>query len=123
MFNNTPQLVDWTYNAGTGEFTALSTGIYSVDYTVLGSDSGSSRMAVRGTIAGSEINGSAITLDLQSSSSVLLFDNSFLMSVTSGQVFKLEFAGNSTNVEINNATATVASETKVFASLVIVRIA
>ena len=127
IFNNIPQLSGWTYNGVTGKFTAAVTGTFIVDYTVLGSDSGVgvSYMSVRGFLGiGIQVFGSAITLDLQSSSSVVLFDNSFIMNITAGDTFELQFAGSTNTVEVNNASIpAVAGESPVFASLIITRIA
>ena len=80
-------MVDWTYDNVLGSFTALTTGVYIVDYTVIGADSGSRIMSVRGAINNSEIIGSAVTLQLQSASSGETFDNSFIMNITSGNLF------------------------------------
>ena len=122
LFTQTPQLVDWTYNIITGLFTALTTGVYIIDYTVLGHDAGASRMSVRGAVNGAEVVGSAVTLALQSASSDVMFDNSFLISINAADTFALQFAGTSTAVEIGTLAAPVAGETPISASLVVTRI-
>ena len=122
LFTQTPQLVDWTYNIITGLFTALTTGVYVVDYTVLGHDAGASLMSVRAAVNGAEVVGSAVTLALQSASSDVMYDNSFLISINAADTFALQFAGTSTAVEIGTLAAPVAGETPISASLVVTRI-
>ena len=124
LFTNTPELVDWTYNIGTGEFTCVTTGTYLIDYTVMGADSGTSIMSVRGAINNSEIIGSAITRDLQGSDSGVLFDNTFIVSVTNGDVFSIQFAGSVVGPTVQVKTIPALSgETNISAGVVITRIA
>jgi hypothetical protein len=121
IFTTTPRLNGWIYLAGV--FTCNQTGLYLVSYTVVMSAiGGSSTGSVQGAINGIPILGSATTENFQSSSINQIWTNFFIMSITSGQTFSLEFAGNSAgNVTIDFSPA-IAAETPISSSMTITRI-
>lgn len=106
-----------------GNFTCTTSGLYMINYTVEMSATGGSRLAaVVGMINGIQVTGSAMTENLQSSSVNQIWTNFFIINVTVGQVFSLQFVGSSTVVQLN-FTPAVSTETPISASMVILRIA
>ena len=122
LFTSTPEIDGWIYDSSAGTFTCNQAGKYLVSFAVfMSSIGGSADASVRGSINLSEITNSAVTAEFQSTSIVQPFINFFIMSITSGQLFSLDFASTSTNTEITTTTA-VAGETVISASIVITRI-
>jgi hypothetical protein len=119
-----PVIIDgWVYNIITGEFTCNQTGIYTVAYTVVMSAVGGARIgSVRSIINGVELIGTATTEDIQSSSINQIWNNIFIMNITSGDIFALQFAGNSDGNVIIDFTPAIAGETPISATIVITRI-
>lgn len=122
-YTNLPEINGWTYNSTTGNFTCNQNGKYLVSYLVIMSATGGSRVGtIRGSINGVEIIGSANTQSFQSTSINQEWSNSFIMNVTSGQIFKLEVAGSSAGNETINFTPPIAGETPISSSITITRI-
>ena len=121
IFSSTPEINGWSYNNGL--FTCIQTGKYLVSYLVVMSSIGGSRIAsIRGAINNNQVIGSANTQQFQSASSNQEWNNYFIMSVTLGQIFTLQFAGSSaSNVSIASVGA-IAGETPISSSITIVRI-
>ena len=82
---------------------------------------GSRRGSVRGSINTTEIINSAITADFQSTSITQPFGNFFIMTISTGQLFSLDFASTTTTTQISTSTS-VSGETVISASIVITRI-
>ena len=119
-----PVIIDgWTYNIVNGEFTCNQTGIYIVAYTVVMSAVGRARVgSVRAVINGLELIGTATTENIQSSSINQIWNNIFMMNITSGDIFALQFAGNSDGNVTIDFTPAIAGETPISATIVISRI-
>ena len=119
-----PVIIDgWTYNIGTGNLTCNQTGLYKVAYTVVMSATGGARVAsVRAIINGSELLGTATTENIQSSSINQIWNNIFIMSIVSGDIFALQFAGNSNGNIVIDFTPAIAGETPISSTIVISRI-
>jgi len=122
IFTSTPVISGWVYDSSAGTFTCNQTGNYLVSFSVfMKTTGGSNRASVRGSIDGFEIINSAVTEEFQSTSIVQPFISFFIMSITSGQVFSLDFASTTTATQITTTT-TVGGETVISASVVITRI-
>ena len=87
----------------------------------MGAIGGSRIAAVEAFINGVSVIGSAITQGFQSTSINQPWTNFFIMSITLGEVFTLQFTGNSIAVTIQTAPA-INGETPISASLTITRI-
>ena len=123
IYTNPVIINGWTYNIGTGDFTCNQTGLYRVAYTVVMSAVGGARVgSVRAVINGIEIIGTATTENIQSSSINQIWNNIFIMNVTSGDIFSLQFAGNSDGNVTIDFTPAIAGETPISATIVITRI-
>ena len=123
MYTNPVIINGWTYNIVTGGFTCVQTGVYRVAYTVVMSAVGRARVgSVRAVVNGVELIGTATTENIQSASINQIWNNIFIMNVTSGDIFALQFAGNSNgNVSIDFKPA-IAGETPISSTIVITRI-
>ena len=114
----------WVYNIINGEFTCNQTGTYNVAYTVVMSATGGSRIgAVRAIINGVELIGTATTENIQSASINQIWNNIFMMTVTTGDIFALQFAGNSDGNITIDFTPAIAGETPISSTIVMIRIA
>jgi hypothetical protein len=113
----------WVYNIINGEFTCNQTGTYNVAYTVVMSATGGSRIgSVRAIINGTELIGTATTENIQSSSINQIWNNIFMMTVTTGDIFALQFAGNSDGNVTIDFTPAIAGETPISSTIVMIRI-
>jgi hypothetical protein len=113
----------WVYNIINGEFTCNQTGTYNVAYTVVMSATGGSRIgSVRAIINGTELIGTATTENIQSSSINQIWNNIFMMSITTGDIFVLQFAGNSDGNVTIDFTPAIAGETPISSTIVMMRI-
>ena len=122
IFTTTPEINGWIYNPITGGFTCLNTGKYLVSFTVnMGSTGGATLGSVFGAINTLEIIGSDITQNFQSTSINQPWTNFFIMTVTAGDVFSLQFTGTAVSVTISTAVA-IAGSTPSSASMTITRI-
>ena len=83
---------------------------------------GSRSASVQGTINDIPILGSANTQAFQSASNNQQWNNYFIMSVISGQIFTLKFAGSSASKISITFTEAIASETPISSSITIIRI-
>ena len=122
IFTSTPENSGWVYNSSTGIFTCNQTGKYLVSFSVsMKTTGGSRRGTVRGSINASEIINSAITMDFQSTSITQPFINFFIMTISAGQLFSLDFASTTTSTQITTTTL-VSGEIVTSSSMVITRI-
>lgn len=84
----------WNHTAGTAAFTCTQTGTYMIGFSVfMNGGSGANSGAVRGALGGVEIPGSQTAAEFQSNSIIQPFFNQFIVQVTAGQVFTVQFAG------------------------------
>lgn len=113
----------WSYNPANGEFTCNQAGIYLISYYVYFLATGGSRIAsVRGTIDGSEIIGSAVTQNMQSSSISQVSSNSFIAFIDLSSKFTLQATCNKDNTVFINNAGQIAGETPISASITFTRI-
>lgn len=93
----------WLHIAGQAEFTAQQSGLYLVQYHAILNQTNDidTISSIRAVLAGTEVPGSAITLDIPASGESVEISNSFLMSITSvGQVLTFQLTGSTTDVEL-----------------------
>ena len=84
----------WNHTAGTAAFTCTQTGTYMIGFSVfMNCGSGANSGAVRGALGGVGIPGSHTAAEFQSNSIIQPFFNQFIVQVTAGQVFTVQFAG------------------------------
>ena len=94
-FNNNINTSGWT--VAPTSFTCQSTGVYIIQYSVSFKSHGASRsIALHVTNNGNELPGSYIAVDSQSSISTQSISRYFIATVNSGNIIKVQFAGNST---------------------------
>ena len=121
LYTSNPEITGWTYNNGI--FTCNQTGKYTVSYSVTMSSIGSSKTAsIRGVINSTEIIGSAVTQNFQSTSINQVFVNFFIMSISEGDTFSLQFAGNTADKVFIETAEAIDGETPITSSLIITRI-
>ena len=83
---------------------------------------GSRAGSVRGLINSTEIIGSAVTQNFQSTSINQVFVNFFIMSISEGDTFSLQFAGNTADKVFIETAEAIDGETPITSSLIITRI-
>lgn len=100
-FNTTPTLNGWLHTASTAQFTCQNAGVYlftiASEVRAIG---GSRAVMLRGTRNGTEIPGSQVYADIQSSATTQLISRTFTSPFNAGDVFVFQFAGNSTSVTL-----------------------
>jgi hypothetical protein len=115
-------LSGWTHStsSNTQNFTCNQTGVYQVTYSGQVSNTSSTvrELAIRAVLDGTEIAGSANSIECSSNANTAL-SNTFLVSITSGQVLKLQMTGSNTNIQL---TAGGYGSTKPSISITIIRI-
>ncbi len=118
IFTNVIELSNWTYLNGI--FTSTKSGKYLVTYTVsVQAIGGSSVVSVKCQLGGSEVIGSTITENLQSSSITQLFTNYMIINVTAGQTFSVECVSSTTKASVQSEIP-VLDEMPISASVIIV---
>lgn len=97
-----PELSGWTHSliSSAQNFTCNQTGLYQVIYSgsVNNSGGGTRELDIRATLNGTEIPGSVSSVYAAGPNPNIA--NNFLVSVTSGQVLKLQLTGSNTSVQL-----------------------
>lgn len=108
----------WLHTPGLAPFTCQQTGLYLVQYHAILKQTNESNViaTVRAVLDGSEINGSALTVNLPITGDELEISNSFLINPSFNEVLSFQFAGSTRNVEL---VADQAAESNVIPSITI----
>jgi hypothetical protein len=102
-FNNISSINKWTQNSST-DFKCNESGYYSLSYTaVMHSVGGSSSGIVKICLDDSEIIGSSIFVNIQSTSSVNSCSKNIISFISTNQIVNLQFAGTSTSVHLDGS--------------------
>ncbi len=89
----------WLPDVALTEFTAVTTGVYSVTISIATQTmGGSDKIMIRALLEGNEIPGSQEYMDFQSSASTVNMSRDFLVYVFSGQRLRVQFAGSDNDV-------------------------
>ena len=121
-FNTVVITNGWT-TSGTNGFICNQSGIYLFVISGAVIATGGARSAMlRGAITNVGIQGSQIFMDIQSTSTTQPFTRSYMRSVSSGERFTVEFAGNSTSVQLIASSFSPPASTPTSAGLIITRI-
>jgi len=101
-FNNNPQINGWTHAAGTASFTCNQTGMYLIEYVAKMSTSFSAPTpaTVIASLNGTEVPGSQLSFDLTTFDLTFSGSKSFVASVNTGQVLKLQVTSGSAGVQL-----------------------
>lgn len=104
----------WTHAAGSSNFVAARSGLYAVSYSAVLIQPQPTAPGVSGSICaflnGAQVAGSALTVNLPESGESIEISNTFLVSVTAGQILNLQFSGNAASIQLYldpNAISTV----------------
>lgn len=101
-FNTDVSIQGWTHTPGTSDFTCNQTGKYLVQYNAIISKGGGVATAtIHALFNGSEVAGSQHVASASSGNPSGL-SNSFILNATTGQVLRLELAGNNTSIGISS---------------------
>lgn len=123
-FNTDVLLNGWTHTAGGSQFTCQQTGIYLVQYHGVLDQTNELGVVgtIRATLAGNEVAGSALTIDIPASGDSVELSNVFLISATQGQQLVLQLTGSTLSVELFPDPSSVSDVTPSI-TLTIIRIA
>jgi hypothetical protein len=101
-FNTNIILNNWLHTTGTAIFTGNVAGTHFVTYTATTNRSGNptSQLELRCMLNGSEISGSQNGNTLTANTAKSEVSNSFLLSITSGDAFKVQFTADDTNGQL-----------------------
>ena len=101
-----PELSGWSHSLSSSSqnFTCNQTGLYQVVYSgrVNNSGSGTRELDIRATLDGAEVPGSVSSVYASGPNPSIT--NNFLVTVTSGQVFKLQLTGSNTSMQLTPGT-------------------
>lgn len=101
IFESDPEISGWVHTPGTATFTALATGKYLIQYSAqVEATGGSGAIVMRAVLNGTEIMGSQLYSDIQSSSITQLGARFFLVDVNAGDVLKIQFASNDSSARL-----------------------
>jgi hypothetical protein len=116
-FNTNGANSGWTHTAGTATFTCTQAGIFSID-AVTSWFAGSTRMvSMRAVLNGVEIPGSAVTTPIQITGEEQLNFSNVIVSVTVGQVIKIQVACDSNVSVFVDPGNAIAGETPISAGV------
>ena len=123
IFNESPELIGWSYNNLNGAFTCLNSGKYLVSFMVEArANSGLSAASVRAAINSLGIIGTTVTHNFFTNSLNHSWVNSFIITIRQADMFTIEITGTNTNIVFAPSNQ-IASEIPVAASLTITRLA
>lgn len=104
-FNTNAFINGWLHTTGTSIFTCAQTGLYLVQYQgVLNQSNEPGTVAtIRATFNGTEVSGSAFTINLPITGDSIELSNSFFVSATQGQqlILQLTGSGSANNVQLS----------------------
>jgi hypothetical protein len=120
-FNTNVVLDGWTHTAGTAVFTCAQTGIYSIEYFAHTQKTGGGgrNTELRIVLDGTEVAGSQTYERIDTDNNIIQISRDIILSVTSGQVVKVQFAGGD-NIELSPPAGI--STTDISASVRFIRI-
>lgn len=106
-FSNNRQINDWTHLAGGSLFTGNTTGLYSVDYTVITQETtgANSTFEARALINGIEISGSQTGYINNAHNLPTPISTAFIMGISSGDAFQIQMTASNTNSQITSVGA------------------
>jgi len=121
-FSNNGEIDGWTHTVSTADFTANETGKYEVNMNFIVNDIGAGTPLFEfiGLVNGVEVAGSQLVDQLSVNNQETAGGKSFIINITSGQIFKIQMTATTTNAQIIAAGANAV--TAVSASVTITRI-
>lgn len=101
-FKTDMQINGWIHSSGTAPYTCIQGGKYLIQYDVIGrrTSGSTSTLSARGSVSGTEIEGSQSCITMVTSNQNLELTRSFIVDISAGQVFQLEFTGSTNGIQL-----------------------